>query len=130
MTYVFKWRFEKHTKMHKENQNYKFCHNFKNDKECPFSYIGCMFKHKYFAMCKYNNKYNRMLCQFKHSHSESIESDKCKECDFRAGYEEALQIHMKELHTEKNPQRIEEDEIFDLNVKTNFPKFLLLLEKW
>ena len=61
----------------------------------------------------------------KHSHSESIESDKCKECNFRAGYEEALQIHMKELHTEKNPQRIEEEEMFDLNVKTDFPKFFI-----
>ena len=63
-----------------------------------------------------------MLCQFKHSQSESIESNECQKCDFRARSEEALLIHVKEVHAEKTPQLIEEEEMFDLNVKTNFPE--------
>ena len=122
MTFVLKWRFEKHTKMHQENQNNKFCHYFNNDKKCPFSYIGCMFKHEDSVMCKYNKKCNRMLCQFKHSHSESIHSNECQKCDFRARSEEAQLIHIKEVHAEKTPQLIEEEEMFNLNVKTNFPE--------
>ena len=39
MTFVFNWRFEKHTKMQKENQNSKSSHYFNNGKKCTFPYI-------------------------------------------------------------------------------------------
>ena len=122
MTFVFKWRLEKHTKMHKENKNNKFCHYFSNGKNCPFSYLGCMFKHEDAPKCKYNDKCNRMLCQFKHSKSKSTEANKCKKCEFVARSDEALHIHVNEFHTEKTLQLVEEEEMYDLNMKTNFPE--------
>ena len=44
----------------------------------------------------------------------------CKQCDFIKRSEEVLVIHVKEMHTEKTPQLIEEEEMFELNIKTNF----------
>ena len=45
-----------------------------------------------------------------------------KQCDFIERSEEALVIHVKEFHTEKTPQLIEEEEMFELNIETNFPE--------
>ena len=86
------------------------------------SALSHMFKHEYSAICKYNDKFNRKLCQFKHSQSESIDSKNSQKCDFRKRSEEALIIHIKEFHPEKTPQLLEEEEMFDSKVKTNFPE--------
>ena len=95
MSFVLKWRFQKHSGMHSENQT-KFCHFFNNGKECPYSKLGCMFKHESAPLCKYQGNCFRTLCQFKHR-EEDIQND----CD------------NKELT---------EDKDFDSYVKTNFPK--------
>ena len=65
---------------------------------------------------------NATECQFRHSQSKSMDPNICKQCDFIERWEEALVIHVKEFHTEKTPQLIEEEEMFELNIETNFPE--------
>ena len=45
---------------------------------------------------------NATECQFRHSQSKSMDPNICKQCDFIERSEEALVMHVKEFHTEKN----------------------------
>ena len=63
---MIKWRLEKHMNMHRENANLKYCHYFNNIMTCPYSYLGCMFKHEESRACKFKDKCSKDLCQFQH----------------------------------------------------------------
>ena len=64
LTFVLKWRLEKHKTMHTEEaKNLKFCHYFNNNKRCPYSDIGCMFKHGSSPNCNCRDKCSKNLCE-------------------------------------------------------------------
>ena len=47
MTFVLEWRLKKHRNIHTEQAtNMKFCHYYNNNKTCPFSDLGCIFRHE------------------------------------------------------------------------------------
>ena len=61
-----KWRLQKHLQLHSPASSAHFCHYYNNSKACPFSTIGCMFRHKMAGRCKVSNC-SRKLCEFEHS---------------------------------------------------------------
>ena len=91
LTFVLKWRLEKHKTMHTEEaKNLKFCHYFNNNKRCPYSDIGCMFKHESAPNCYFRDKCSKNLCQFQHL--EKI-FKKCDNCEFFEASSEKLENH-------------------------------------
>ena len=44
----------------------KYCHYFNNDKRCPFSEIGCKFKHEISHECFHGKECAFSLCQYRH----------------------------------------------------------------
>jgi len=88
------WRLKKHTQSHDEH-DIKYCHYFNNSKKCPYEEFGCKFRHAKSDQCKYQKNCRNKLCQYRHQQDPS--SDKATE-------------------------NIEDEETFDLYVKTNFPK--------
>ena len=76
--------------MHTEEANsLKFCHYFNNKKICPYSDIGCMFRHESAPNCNFRDKCSKNLCQFQY-----IEEvfKKCDNCEFFDTSSESLKI--------------------------------------
>ena len=63
--FIMKWRLKKHQRIHDDFKT-RNCHFFNSDKFCPFSKIGCKFKHQYSVDCKYAEKCEMDKCQFRH----------------------------------------------------------------
>ena len=63
----------------------------------------------------------KKLCQFKHSQSVKINQFKCEKCETIVISDEALKTHIDEFHAENTTHNIEDEEMFDNYVKTNFP---------
>ena len=63
--FVFKWRLKKHMKAHTQTK-IRSCHYFNNNKECPFSEVGCKFSHQLTTQCKFGQGCRIRLCQFQH----------------------------------------------------------------
>ena len=62
-------------KTHQLNMNIKNCHYYNNSKVCPYEQYGCKFKHNESKNCRYGDKCNLTLCQFKHSPDSKRKSD-------------------------------------------------------
>ena len=65
-SFIMKWRLQKHQRIHDDNLNTRNCHFYNSDKECPYSKIGCKFKHQFSVECKYGEKCSVDKCQFRH----------------------------------------------------------------
>ena len=66
LSYVLKWRLDKHLEGHSPRVQLRACHFYNNGKSCPFEKIGCKFLHQEAGICKYKNKCRRPMCQFRH----------------------------------------------------------------
>ena len=64
--FMLKWRLEKHKSVHQEENKTRTCHFYNNNKKCPFIQHGCKFLHKEATQCKFAEKCERSMCQFKH----------------------------------------------------------------
>ena len=116
------WQY--HVSIHTEKDGLlKFCYYFNNDKTFPYANIGCMFLHKIAPNCHFQEKCSKKLCQFKHSQSVKINQFKCEKCETIVISDEALKTHIDEFHAENTTHNIEDEEMFDNYVKTNFPTF-------
>ena len=67
--FVLKWRLTKHMREHQQ-LNIRKCHYFNNNKECPFSKIGCKFSHEIAPECKYGSLCERTKCQYRHCNQQ------------------------------------------------------------
>ena len=67
-TFHLQWRLKRHTEVH---STLIHCHYFNNRKHCPFSDIGCKFKHEHSKICRYNSACEKTLCQFKHNNESN-----------------------------------------------------------
>ena len=100
-TFYTEWRLKMHTKSH-EDGDIKFCHYFNNFKVCPYEELGCMFKHAESMNCKYRDRCNNRLCQFRHQNSFEVKRKwKCDEqnwenesCEFQTEVELRLKNHI------------------------------------
>ena len=85
--------------MHTEEANcLKFCHYFNNNKKCPYSDIGCMFKHESAPNCIFRDKCSKKLCQFQHI-EEVLK--KCDNCEFVENNSEKIKNHSCSSDTHK-----------------------------
>ena len=87
-----------------------------------FSDLGCMFRHEDSPICQRKNVCINKLCQFKHSQSDKTEQDSCDKCGYIITSAEAFKTHLEDFHKTKSDQQIEDEQMFDLYVKTNFPE--------
>ena len=62
---VLRWRLTKHMQVHGKLQQ-RTCHFFNNDKPCPFERVGCKFAHEEAIRCKFGERCNKTMCQYKH----------------------------------------------------------------
>ena len=62
LTFVLKWHLEEHKMMHIEEAT--FCHYFDINKKCPYSDIGCMFKHESAPNCNFRDKCSKSSVNF------------------------------------------------------------------
>ena len=69
--FFLEWRLKKHTGVHLEVT--RFCHYFNNDKPCPYSEIGCKFRHEKAGKCTFKECKNS-LCQYNHKQDEAQEN--------------------------------------------------------
>ena len=123
MTFVLEWRLKKHKNIHSEKAvNFKFCHYYNNNKTCPYSDLGCMFRHEDSPICLSKTKCSNNLCQFKHSPTDKKKQHSCDTCNYITDSAEDFKMHMEESHTTKSNQKTDDKQIFDLYVKTNFPE--------
>ena len=123
MTFVLEWRLKKHMNIHSENAaNIKFCHYYNNNKTCPYSELGCMFRHEDSPICLRKNECTNKLCQFKHPPSDITEQNSCDKCGYIITSAEAFKTHLEEFHKTKSDQQIEDERMFNLYVETNFPE--------
>ena len=123
LTFVLKWRLEKHLNMHKENaSNLRYCHYYNNRLTCPYSDIGCMFRHEESPLCHFKDKCSKKLCQFQHFQQVDKNQNTCEKCDKMFDSDEGLKTHINEFHTEKSAEKIEMEESFELYVKASLPK--------
>ena len=123
MTFVLEWRLKKHRSIHTEKAvNLKFCHYYNNNKACPFSQLGCMFRHEDSPFCLNNKKCIIKLCQVKHSQTDTKEKNTCDKCDYNTDSVENFKMHIEELHIRKSDQQSEDKEMFETEVKSNFPE--------
>ena len=123
MTFVLDWHLKKHQNIHAENAaSIKFCHYYNNNKTCPYSDLGCMFKHEDSPICLSKTKCINKLCQFKHSQTDKKKQNCCDKCDYITDSAENFKTHMEELHIRKSYQQNEDEQMFDVYVKSNFPE--------
>ena len=123
MNFVLEWCLKKHKNIHSEKaSNLKFCHYYNNNKTCPYSDLGCMFRHEDSPICLNKSKCTFKLCQFKHSQSEKKKQNSCDQCDFNTESAEIIETHIKEFHITKSDKQIEDKQTYDLYVETNFPE--------
>ena len=66
MSFVLQWRLKKHVKEHQQLYRRR-CHYYNNNKDCPFSKIGCKFIHDIAPECTYGSTCSRTKCQYQHS---------------------------------------------------------------
>ena len=115
--------FKEAQKHHSEKaETLKFCHYYNNNKTCPYSDLGCMFRHEDAPICIHKSKCSNKLCQFKHSENDKKNQYSCDKCDFVTDSAEIIKTHIKECHITKYDQQIEDKQIYDLYVETNFPE--------
>ena len=81
-----------------------------------------MFRHEDSPICLGKNKCINKLCQFKHSHNDKEKQNSCDKCDYITDSAENFKTHMEEFHIRKNDKQIEDEQIFDLYVESNFPE--------
>ena len=126
MTFVLNWRLKKHLGIHEKKKisNRKFCHYFNNDKECPFTTLGCMFRHEKAPKCKFIGKCSKPLCSFKHN--EKKDQSTCQNSDFVNKKGEVQDDHIGNDHSQT---LAENEEGFHLYVQHNFEKVFDNFEK-
>ena len=106
MTFVLKWRLEKHSNMHRENANsLKYCHYFNNRITCRYSDLGCMFRHEESPLWHFKDKCSKKLCQFPHLQQGGKKLNACEKCEKVFDSDECLKSHIKEFHTEKSTEK-------------------------
>ena len=99
MTFVLEWRLKKHRNIHTEKAaNLKFYHYYNNYKTCPYSDLGCMFRHEDSPICLGKNKCINKLCQFKHHQTDKKKQNSCDKCDYTTDSAEKLKTHKEEIH--------------------------------
>ena len=62
--FLLMWRLRKHITLHQKES--RKCHFYNNDKECPYSLIGCKFLHEESKICKYADRCEKVMCQYRH----------------------------------------------------------------
>ena len=85
--FVLKWRLTKHIQGHERKQ--KFCHFYKNWKDCPYEKHGCMFVHEPSPSCIFQENCLNTLCQYRHCDEiqDSITETDCFNDNIEEGYE-------------------------------------------
>ena len=87
--FFLKWRLERHVEGHSRT-NRKGCHYFNNGKVCPYSDIGCKFRHEMTDKCM-NNKFCRILhCQYRHDELDNKLSETQKSVEEFDMFEEGI----------------------------------------
>ena len=81
-----------------------------------------MFRHEDSPICLNKNKCTNKLCQFKHSQTNEQKQNSCDKCDFNTDSDEIIKTHRTEFHVSKSDKQIEDKQIYDLYVETNFPE--------
>ena len=115
MTFVLEWRFKKHRNIHSEEAvNFKFCHYYNNNKTCPYSDLGCMFRHKQSPICLSKTKCSNKLCQFKHSPTDKKKQHSCDKCNYITDSAKNFKTHIEESRVTKSNQQTEVKQIFVL----------------
>ena len=79
-------RLMKHMAIHQFNFQVKNCHYYNNSKDCPYELFGCKFQHIESKSCRYGEKCEKTLCQFKHS-AEPTKISQKEKCDTGEKYE-------------------------------------------
>ena len=67
-----KWRLRKHMQNHELGYDVPRCHYYRNQKECPYVKVGCMYKHEKSGKCK-AIICTRQMCQFEHEEKMTVE---------------------------------------------------------
>ena len=65
MVFFRKWCLKKHQQIH-GSKHMKKCNFYSNEKDCPYSIIGCKFLHANAAECKFGKDCKATKCQYKH----------------------------------------------------------------
>ena len=121
--FVVEWRLRKHMNLHEGNISIKNCHFFNNNLECPYEYLGCMFRHNKSKECKFGKNCRIKLCQFQHNAitqgkaptDEEREHFKCELCDFKTYVGEELTEHKVSKHPYEKFDKMEEWERYEVN---------------
>ena len=79
-----------------------------------------MFRHEDAPICIHKSKCSNKLCQFKHSKNDKKNQYSCDKCDFVTDSAEIIKTHNKECHITKYDQQIEDKQIYDCYMETNF----------
>ena len=64
-SFMMEWRLNKHIKSH-SLINVRACHYFNNSDVCPFSGIGCKFRHVKANLCNFGENCKSKRCQYRH----------------------------------------------------------------
>ena len=64
-SFMMEWRLKKHIKSH-SLINVRACHYFNNSDFCPFSEIGCKFRHVKANLCNFGENCKSKRCQYRH----------------------------------------------------------------